>query len=174
MEPNNINFGQFFLQKYPCGIVEQQHNREKILTEGLITSYPIDKLLAMLVRTYGTNIYDISKNFYNDKTKTAGITFFTTQEFGNSQFIKILKSKIDVYGYFLATQEEITQSKEIGFFIEPKYPFKISDKDTRGMKCFHTTHIDNIKRIKLAGLIPKDTQTEFKYGGDRIYFIFFK
>jgi PAS domain S-box-containing protein len=40
------------------------------------------------------------------------------------------------------------------------------------MKCFHITHKDNLPRIKKVGLIPKDTQTEFKYGGDRIYLIF--
>jgi len=166
------SFRDYFLKKYPFGIIEQQHNRQHILSEGLITSYPIDKLLSMLVRTYGKNIYDISKNFYNENTKTAGVTFFTKEEFGNLEFINDLKSKIDVYGYFLATQEEIPQSKEIGFFIEPKYPFKIGEKDIRGMKCFHITHEDNLPRIKKVGLIPKDTQTEFKYGGDRIYLMF--
>lgn len=166
------SFRDYFLKKYPFGIVEQQHNRQKILSEGLITSYPIDKLLSMLVRTYGKNIYDISKNFYNEETKTAGVTFFTKEEFGNSEFIKDLKSKIDVYGYFIATQEEIPESKEIGFFLEPKYPFKIGEKDIRDMKCFHITHKDNLQRIKKVGLIPKDTQTEFKYGGDRIYLMF--
>jgi hypothetical protein len=166
------SFREFFLSKYPFGILEQQHSRGKVLSEGLITSYPIDKLLAMLVRTYGNNIYDISKNFYNEETKTAGVTFFTKLEFATSEFIEVLKSKIDVYGYFLATQEEILQSGEIGFFIEPKYPFKIGEKDIRGLKAFHITHIDNIKRIKSVGLIPKDTQTEFKYGGDRIYLMF--
>lgn len=166
------SFRDYFLRKYSFGIVEQQHNRQKILTEGLITSYPIDKLLAMLVRTYGKNIYDISKNFHNEETKTAGVTFFTKEEFGNAEFINDLKSKIDVYGYFVATQEEIPQSKKIGFFLEPKYPFKIGEKDIRGLKCFHITHKDNLPRIKKVGLIPKDTQTEFKYRGDRIYLMF--
>jgi hypothetical protein len=169
---NMKSFRDYFLKKYPFGIVEQQHNRQKILSEGLITSYPIDKLLSMLVRTYGKNIYDISKNFYNEETKTAGVTFFTKEEFGNSEFIKDLESKIDVYGYFIATQEEIPESKEIGFFLEPKYPFKIGEKDIRDMKCFHITHKDNLQRIEKVGLIPKDTQTEFKYGGDRIYLMF--
>jgi len=166
------SFREFFLKRYKFGIVEQQINREKILTEGLITSYPIDTILSMLVRKYGSNIYDISKNFYNDKTKTAGITFFAKKEFANNIFIDELKSKINVYGYFIATLEEIPQTNEVGFFIEPKYPFKIGPKDIRGLKCFHITHLKNINRIKKVGMIPKDSQTEFKFGDDRIYLMF--
>ena len=108
------SFREFFLRKYPFGIVEQQINREEILTEGLVTSYPIDTLLSMLVRKYGSNIYDISKNFYNDKTKTAGITFFTKKEFANNIFIEPINGGIFLTQKWFNENEKIIVTDVIG------------------------------------------------------------
>jgi hypothetical protein len=146
---------------------------EKILTEGLITSYPTDSVMSMLSRTYSDCVTHMQADpIISNKGSgnTSGISFYVSKEKATQDFQNELSNNLKVYGYFIAFTEPFND--EMGYFIEPKFPFKINRKYLKGKNIYHTTHKKYLKKIQKVGLVPRDTETHFHHDGNRIYLMF--
>jgi hypothetical protein len=155
-------FGRFGL------MVERE--QQKILEEGLITSYPFSNVLVMLSQKYGHIIKHMQSELVQKGEKTAGISIFVKRELANQKFVDDLTKDLKVYGYFIAFKDDSTD--EIGFFIEPKFPFIIDQKYLKNKRCFHITQKKYLPKIQKIGLVPKNSQTHFNFDGSRIYMMF--
>lgn len=71
------------------------------------------------------------------------------------------------YGYFIAFEKPY--GNEMGFFIEPKFTFKIDSQFLKNYSLYHVTSKDKIPKIMRVGLLPKDTQTTYHHDGTRIF-----
>ena len=146
-------------------------NQTNVLTEGLITSYPFSRVLAMLHTKYGNLITHIqadplTPSIKNDKV--SGISLYVKNTVFNEKFLNAIKKDIDVYGYFVAFYKKYNIN-EIGIFIEPKFPFIVDEKYLKNKRFFHITNTNLLNKIKKFGLTPKDSQTSFNHPGNRIY-----
>lgn len=145
----------------------------EILLEGLITSYPTTSVMSMLNNTYSDVVTHMQADpILSNKGSgnTSGISFYVSNQIANTQFRDELSENLKVYGYFIAFSEPYDE--EIGFFIEPKFPFKLEQRYLKGRKVYHTTHKKYLPKIQKNGLVPKDSQTHFSHDGNRIYLMF--
>jgi hypothetical protein len=144
---------------------------KNILTEGLITSYPVSSVMAMLHRKYNsittfleTEVINSNKGNRNNST----VSLYINKKDDTVAFRNELTQKLLTYGYMLASIKPYNDD-EVGFHIEPKFPFIVDPKYLKNKKFYHTTHIDFIHKIKKNGLVPKASQTKFNHDGNRIY-----
>lgn len=144
-------------------IIERVTNEDKlVLSEGLITSYPVDVLISDLKKRYK----DIE---YNDKQGT-----FIIDNIPLPQKESLVK-KLNLYGYFIS--DEMIDDKDNKLFsanVEAKFPSEVpfSMLHDEIQYCYHITTDRYIDKIKKIGLIPKQSVREFyKHNGNRIYFL---
>lgn len=148
--------------------IEKQRN---ILTEGLITSYPFSRVLAMLTRKYNPIITYIRSDPLSpsiENNKVAGISLYVKNISFNENVLNDIKKDIDVYGYFVAFHGK-HNATETGIFIEPKFPFIVDKNYLRNKRFFHITNIDFLNKIKKIGLTPRESQSTYEHPGNRIY-----
>jgi hypothetical protein len=148
--------------------------QDSFLTEGLIVSYPVSKLLNQIKKEFKDKIYYINDNLKNLPEKLNKIkseTIFTTNVEFKSDLTDAEMDRIDkicdVYGY-TNSLKFVSKNR---LQLEPKYPIKmnsfIESLDTNNI--FHVTQKKYISKIKKIGLIPKLSQTTFDHSGTRIY-----
>lgn len=151
-----------------CWIAEKER---EILTEGLITSYPVSNILSMFNIKYKNLISHIQSDSFIqnlENVKTSGVSLYFNKKIFNPDLLNKIKKDIDVYGYFVSFVKKYNIN-EIGVFIEPKFPFILDKKYLKKRKLYHITNIKNLNKIQKNGLTPKDSQTTFYHPGNRIY-----
>jgi hypothetical protein len=133
-----------------------------LLNEGLITSYPINSLID-----------DISRRYKNIEYDQEGGTLII-DEIPLKQK-EALERKLNLYGYFIANYEINAKDSSIfSALIEPKFPTEIpfSILHDKIKYCYHITTDKYVEKIKLKGLIPKESNRKiYKTSGNRIYFL---
>jgi len=144
-------------------IVERTGNeKQRIVSEGLITSYPVDVLLADLKKRYDNIEYD-------NKRGT-----FIIDQIPLTHRASLVK-KLELYGYFIS--DEMIDDVDSSLFavsVEPKFPTEIPHNmlHDKIQYCYHITTDKYIDKIKKIGLVPKESVREFyKHSGSRIYFL---
>jgi hypothetical protein len=153
------------------GLLWLSEKQQHILTEGLITSYPVSNILSMLNRKYKDSITHIQSDPFIQNLKdikTSGISLYINKKNFNEELLNKIKKDIDVYGYFVAFVQKYNIF-EIGIFIEPKFPYILDKKYLKKRKLYHITNIKNLNKIKKIGLTPKESQTSFNHPENRIY-----
>jgi hypothetical protein len=155
--------GRLKFTNYYNWLVERMEKENALLlNEALITSYPIDSLIKDLSRRYSEIGYD--------------------QRGGKLIIDKIpikqkeaLERKLNLYGYFIGDEQIDDEDSNIfSALIEPKFPTEIpfSILHDKIKYCYHITTDKYIDKIKLKGLIPKESNRDFyKTSGNRIYFL---
>lgn len=160
--------------RYGQGMWYNEKSKE-ILTEGLITSYPFSNVMAMLSRTYSDCISHLQADpiVSNKGTgKACGISFYVKNIIVDEDFIKDLDYNLKIYGYFTSFHQSDEKTREVGFFIEPKFPFIIEHKYLKNIECYHVTNKKHLPKILKIGLVPRDSETGFAHDGNRIYLMF--
>lgn len=148
---------------------------ERVLTEGLITSYSSSALRSEMFKKfkkYIVEVEDIPFNVNNDikykfgKPNTVTFLIQFPTEFKTHE--KELQSILDLYGYFIVRQGFYSQNLDVYQF-EPKYPIQILPEQLNGYKLFHITENNRVEKILQTGLTTKTSRTRFKHPANRIY-----
>ena len=136
-------------------------NREKelILQEGLITTYPASAFEHAL----NTNFRDYIKELFVDKNFLGFKTKFELH-LNNTSKLKDIEKFADTYGYHFGAFKDNPPMVQI----EPKYPCKVF-KDDLPEKAYHITRNEHLQTILDNGLTSKESKTFFKHPGNRIY-----
>lgn len=167
--PNEYSkFGRFGVSTW------KRMEDERILTEGLITSYPISNVMIMLNNDYKDVITHMQADPIISKksnVNSSGVSLYVDTNVVDKEFITKLSQRLGVYGYFISLSEKYND-KEFSLFIEPKYPFKLERKYLKDMMCWHITHRKYLNKITKIGLVPRDSETHFSHDGNRIYLFF--
>jgi hypothetical protein len=149
--------------KYCSPFIESQDkiiNQLDSLYEGLIKSYPIDKMLASLAYKIGPKNYKIEfiSNFNN---ALPYVRIIIKNKNLDSSIISLFK----VGGWELADKETESDTKLV---FRAKYDTEVDSKYWPPF-LYHITPIENINKIKKNGLIPKAYNKKIKHE-DAIYF----
>lgn len=142
-------------------------NPISLLNEGLIISYPADKLIVYLKDYFGLDDGQIYK------TTNDGIDKINIYVNNIEQNVYILKNALDRCGYFLAFPKErnIPKNQWARLQFEPKFQENILEKLKQTEKyLYHLSPIKYNNKIKSIGFCPKTKNNLFDYP-DRIYFI---
>ena len=164
------NFAKFFEKAHGSFITRVEN--KKILNEGLITSYPIDSLIAGIYNNIDLQpfIKYISKHVM-DSSGSATIDFVVEDKF-LYDFKKNLSNFIKVYGYHISLVYSCNKPGHSMVTVEPKFPFILDHKYLKNLKCYHITNTKHLNKITRIGLVPRTSKTRFKFDGNRIYLLF--
>jgi len=132
-----------------------------IIEEGLITSYPKQKVIDFL-KSLG----------YEDESRPELSTIDILATSNNFKVLKKdLNNKLKVYGYMISKYvNNYGMANKHKIIIEPITPTKLIPDKNNG-EFYHITHKSNIDKINRIGLTPKDSKTLFDHPGNRIYLI---
>jgi hypothetical protein len=151
-----------FTNYYNWLLERTEKKNELLLKEGLITSYPIDSLIGDLSRRYDNIEYD----------QEAGTLIIDNIPLKQKE---ALERKLNLSGYFIGNYDINDKvSSAFNALIEPKFPTEIpfSILHDKIKYCYHITTDKYIDKIKLKGLIPKEsTRKKYRTSGNRIYFL---
>ena len=179
------HIGGFIPSKSPFGnclikqlYFKQEHSKSKFLFEGLISSYPIEKVLKH-IKNY-LNFTDSYTDFTNTTNIYNGF-ICTTHGDNNESLIEVIYQKgpgnttkiNDVFklcGYYCI--DEIIYE---GGFIHQTYAKKHQDVITKGVMegfpyLYHITLSKHITKIKQQGLTPRNRHKKTN-NPERIYFL---
>lgn len=153
---------EFGLDDYVGGVTQILNNR--VVEEGLIRSYPADKVIKLLrqeFRGYIWSIKSIDVNSVGVITARAGVDLDT-------DMVEKMKGRLDSWGYVWSLgNREFKQNDSI--LIEAKYPIDVTDEvNNSGLKIYHVAPKIYDEKIQKIGLIPKDSSSDFNFSG-RIY-----
>ena len=145
---------------------------DKMITEGLITSYPKETVIKFL-KSFQHQLFSVEVIPYTLDTNTIDIYVNTkTNQPTNVNAIKdVLDSKLKVYGYFIGKIGRIDHFGRAKLLIEAKFPSLLSSEKVLSSPFYHITtkiHLDKIMKI---GLTPRDSTTIFTHPGNRVYLI---
>lgn len=146
---------------------------ESLLTEGLITSYDINKLQQHLKKNL-SNIKIINPTEYeleNHNFSYKAYSFLISVQNIDKNFEKKLTDILNVYGYYI--NKKINKNNVVKYQIEPRYPIKINNilKEKHINWFYHISPTSNLKKIQKIGLSPRGSETTFYHPDDRIYLI---
>jgi hypothetical protein len=143
---------------YNDAFLNEQHEANLVLNEGLITSYPPNKLTDLLIKNFHVG----SKNI-NIGTLNTILFNYNLNIANNKDFLQYL----NLCGYTLTKVEVIDISRKLEYTLEPKFP---SILRSIPKTFYHVTPVSNLPKIKkMGGLIPRISKTSFIHSGDRIY-----
>jgi hypothetical protein len=145
--------------------------QRNIIEEGLIKSWDVNHLKSDLMRTLKDDIPRIGDSpMFPDLGSRDGIPASIMVLFKPNFDIKKLDPILNRSGYFIAKEPSTVDYKGhklIRFRLEPK--FSIPIEIPIGIRIFHITTKDKVKKILNNGLLAKDTTTDFNHPNDRIY-----
>ncbi len=145
---------------------------ESILSEGLITSYDIEKLQSYLKKKFHNKINIINpsdEEFQNSNFEYRTYSFIILTSVDITQELEKI---LNLYGYFI---QKIKKGNIIKYQIEPRYPIKINAVLRGKVKYFyHITPTSNLEKIEKFGLAPRGSETNFYHPDDRIYLVYTK
>ena len=127
------------------------------LYEGLITSYPIDRVYNF----FKSRNYNVELN--DDKNLTSSITIKSH----NKEFVF---KKMEKYGYYCSYQKYYAEYNFYVMVFTPKYTYECTQYVyENNMELYHLTNDRYIDKILTKGLIPRH-QNKIEYNHpDRIY-----
>jgi hypothetical protein len=144
-----IYYGESDSVDYICNLYE----------EGLITSYPIEKVLDFL----RTKISKYSELSGDDRIKMEVVS-------NNIQKLSDdLNKKLFVYGYCVAKTVPLNTTM-FNLIIDKIHP-RLLDEDEKLGDYYHITYKKFLDKIQKIGLLPKNSSTIFTHPGGRIYLI---
>jgi hypothetical protein len=145
---------------------------DKMITEGLITSYPKDTVVKFLEK-FHHQLFEIEVVPFSSDTNTIDIyvSTRTNQSLDLKSVKSILDSKLKVYGYFVGKVSRTDHFGGTKLLIEAKFPTILSPEDIHDSPFYHITSNIYLDKIKRIGLTPRDSTTIFTHPGNRIYLI---
>lgn len=135
---------------------------EFVLNEGLLKTYPIDKVIKYIQNRFNITDDDVEK--YVDGYGE----YILVRKNQSKDVIDNIKQILDLGGYYLA-DEDIDEY----YTYEKKFEDNIFDELKKSGEIkylYHITPSINDKKIQSNGLIPKSKNYRFNYP-DRIYFL---
>jgi len=145
---------------------------EELLQEAIFASYGIESLIKAIY-TSELKSFIITKHY--EPNPLVSLTKYGKPTVVNFE-LKVgypentLKNILQVYGYFIARTEEDKQRNIIGLLVEPLKPTRIEPKTLEKIPYFyHITEEANVQKILKLGLNPRESTTNFKHPGDRVY-----
>lgn len=144
---------------------------DHMVTEGLITSYPIDSVVKF-IKEFSNQLFEIELIPPSLSTNTIDIyvTPRINQKLDLNHCKKILDSKLKIYGYFIGKIGQTDYLDRTKMLIEPKFPTLLTDK-MLNTPFYHITSKTYLDKIKKIGLTPRESTTIFTHPGNRIYLI---
>jgi hypothetical protein len=140
------------------------------INEGLITSYPKNKVIKYLFNLDWGGVELEFSSFQSTSTIDIYVTldsnYTDIEEFENS-----LNNDLNVYGYFIGKISPKNAYNQYPIIIEPKYPLLLSDEDKIESPLYHITYDFYLPKINKVGLTPRESTTVFSHPGGRIYLI---
>ena len=143
----------------------------KTINEGLITSYPIEKVEQFLKAGAEVRGTDITYQG-TDQKQTIIIATIELCYYGRTieDVVDELNKKLLLYGYFVGRTDP-QSSKIYTALIEPKYPTTMDKSKISKLPFFHVSHRKYVEEILKVGLTPGTSQTIFTHPGGRVYVV---
>jgi len=136
------------------------------LTEGLITSYPLDMLRSYVGMR--KDFLDIGPVF--EESSFNGL--FRLNGRTEDMFVDELNRWLFKFGYFIsAVKKADLKGGEIVVSIEIKYPSTVNMSKYLDDNWYHITNSQHMESIKMEGIGPRGTKTSYNHPPDRIYLI---
>lgn len=141
---------------------------KEYLVEGLITTYPKDKVKNMLVKEFKL---DPSQIYFYKRGKTHLIAIILYSNSATKEVIGNITNRMNSCGYFLCQNYKAHPTiKNVGAIVfEPKFTNDVSEEVRESCRyLFHCTPTKYVQKIMKNGLIPKSKNTLYLYP-DRIF-----
>jgi hypothetical protein len=149
-----------YFEQYVKNLQEEQ-KKNVLLSEGLVTSYPIDMLKQKIGKLPWVSQIHKTSDFIMD-------IWAKSKNFKDEHMDEI-KKLLDLYGYFIVRMEP--DDFIPNFSVEAKYPQKLNDV-TIPDYLYHITPTKNLPSIKKKGLLPRHTiRKSFNHPGNRLYLL---
>lgn len=141
---------------------------DSCLREGLIKTYPIDKVMSYIRKFLVMIDLQVNKERMENGEYRLIISFPNIKK-NLDKVIKVM----DVCGYFLAypKREYIPRDCWVSAYFEPKFEKDVTDDIRREERVlYHVTPFYNLEKIRHLGFSPRSKNGRFDYP-DRIYFV---
>lgn len=160
---------------YTCNIFKGINGDKKIVNEGLIRTYPIDKLIkhASQYCSFATSFEMHNSN----AAKYQGVVFKTISNgvecinvfMHNGKYNETLTDNMfNTYGYFKSNVIKMDENF-IKIKYEPKFSETLRKQLTERQFIYHLTARQKLENIFSIGLCPKQGKENFSYP-DRVFF----
>ena len=145
---------------------------DQMISEGLITSYPKEKVIEFL-KNFKNQLFSVEVIPYSLSTNTIDIYVETktTQSLNTKSVKNTLDEKLKVYGYFVGKIGNTDHFGRTKLLIEAKFPTLLSSEEITDAPFYHITSKAYLDKIMKIGLTPRDSTTVFTHPGNRIYLI---
>lgn len=163
----------------PFGENYLQDSYNTIIQEGLIKSYPSDKV-AQLIQSEFRNILKAAEIFPSSfilvpgdgtaENRTHHIKSDITRESDAKKAAHELNKLLKVYGWYVGKMNR-TWSDTFAFNIEPEHVESEDNRNPEDGKFYHVTDAVSYKKIQKNGLNPRDSSTSYSHSGNRIYIL---
>lgn len=149
-----MRFGDMYKEM----LINQELEASLVLNEGLITSYPPNKLKDLL-----NSHFQIGDKNIRIGTLNVIVFDYNLDISKDEKFIESL----NYCGYTLSKLNINNSTKRLEYTIEPKFSSILNKVPDH---FYHITPITNLPKIKqYGGLVSKVSKTSFSHSGDRIY-----
>jgi len=133
------------------------------ICEGLITSYPQEKVIEFIQNLKTGDDFEISKNYDTQLIKI----FIEPITNSIDNIVNKLNNDLKLFGYNVGRQFNPNHFGQYPVLIEPLHTGKV-DVATIG-QLYHITHKKYLNKINKIGLSPRNSTTVFTHPGGRIY-----
>lgn len=133
------------------------------ICEGLITSFPQEKVVEFIEQLSTGDDYEIFKNY--DKSLIKIIITPINNSIGD--IIDLLNGKLKMYGYKIGRKFNPNHFGQYSILIEPIHSIEVDPSTIPQL--YHLTHQKHLNKIKELGLSPRESTTLFTHPGGRIY-----
>jgi hypothetical protein len=134
---------------------------EEIVSEGIIHSYPSDKLKIAL-----ENIIPNSTINLRD-----GIIYLYAQESPVEDQSNDIQKIANGYGWVIVKNYFNDRLQHHVIVFEPNHPNHLTKEEIDEGNFYHITDSKYLEKINKIGLVPKISKTTFHHPGDRIYLL---
>ena len=152
--------------------IDSFNEKEFIIGEGLITTYPLNKTINHITRKYGLQDNQVQITATNNGVMSIGIISIILPRSVDSNVLGNIKHDLQTYGYFMS--ENPTQIPNTNYFsisFEPKFTKDITELIKQNCRyLYHSAPKIYVDKIIKNGLIPKSKNDALFYP-DRVFFM---
>lgn len=172
IDENNIVEYHNFIPS--LSIFDNSKDINQIIDEGLIHTYPVDKVKTKIVTDCWLNPEDVipqvRTSINGDKIT---LIFVVIDKYDSSEKKGDIITQMNRYGYFLARDFQPHRqfpNRLLGMF-EPKFTNKINDELRQSCRyLYHTAPFILLNKIQTIGLTPRTKNSQYKYP-PRVFFM---
>ena len=131
--------------------------RNRMLSEGLIMTYPAEKVEKYLKKRYGKYAF-VERYENSNKIEIFRIGFYNDEDSKS-----VVNNDMALCGYFSSHTDITPDGSTMYVTYEPKYQDNTIDKVQNEGHIYHLTKTSKIKKILQTGLTPKANGSDTSY-----------